>query len=35
MRSISINPAEVACLAGLLRKMEEAIIQTTGQNLAF
>jgi hypothetical protein len=34
-RSISINPAEVGCLAGLLKKMEEAIIQTTGQNLAF
>jgi len=26
-RSVSINPAEVACLAGLLAKMQEAVIQ--------
>lgn len=30
-RSISINPAEVGCLAALLRKMEEAVIQHHGQ----
>lgn len=26
-RSVSISPAEVGCLSGLLRKMEEAVIQ--------
>jgi hypothetical protein len=26
-RAVSINPAEVGCLAGLLTRMEEAVIQ--------
>ena len=26
-RAVTINPAEVGCLAGLLAKMEEAVIQ--------
>ena len=34
-RSISINPAEIGCLVGLLKKMEEAVIQTSGQNVGF
>jgi hypothetical protein len=30
-RSVSINPAEVGCLAGLLLKMEEAVVQQQGE----
>jgi hypothetical protein len=26
-RTVSVNPSEVGCLAGLLSKMEEAVIQ--------
>jgi hypothetical protein len=29
-QSLSIGPAEVACLIGLLKKMEEAVIQRGG-----
>ena len=29
-QAVSISPAEVACMIGLLKKMEEAVIQRAG-----
>ena len=34
-QTLSLTPTEVSCLAALLRRMEEAVIQKTGQSLAF
>lgn len=34
-QTLSLTPAEVSCLAGLLERMEEAVIQKTGQTVSF
>jgi hypothetical protein len=34
-QTLSLTPAEVSCLAGLLERMEDAVIQKSGQTVAF
>jgi len=34
-QTLSLNPSEVSCLAQLLRKMEDAVIQRSGQPADF
>jgi hypothetical protein len=34
-QTLSLTPVEVSCLVSLLRKMEDTVIQKTGQSIAF
>jgi hypothetical protein len=34
-QTLSLTPSEVSCLAGLLERMEEGVIQKSGQTVAF